>query len=90
MRPAIPPPNVLIQYAETLLIAAVGGATFLLVGFPAGLVTGSMLAVAMAALMGRPMKIPMPVARVRNFVIIGTPWGQVGRRRRSRGSQPGR
>jgi uncharacterized protein len=76
MRPALPPPSVLTPYAETLLIAAAGGATFLLLGFPAGLVTGSMLAVAVAALMGRPMRIPLPLARV-CFVVIGMLLGAV-------------
>ena len=36
--------------AETLLIAAAGGITFTLIGVPAGLVSGSVLAVATAAL----------------------------------------
>jgi membrane AbrB-like protein len=76
MRPAISPPSVLIPYVETLLIAAAGGVTFLLIGFPAGLVTGSMLAVAMAALMGRPMKVALPLARA-CYVIIGTLLGAV-------------
>jgi uncharacterized protein len=76
MRPAIPPPSALYPFAETLLIAAVGGIIFLLMGFPAGLVTGSMLAVAGAALLGRPMKIPLPLARA-CYVIIGTLLGAV-------------
>jgi membrane AbrB-like protein len=76
VRPAIPPPNVLIPFAETLLIAAAGGATFLMIGFPAGLVTGSMLAVAVAALLGRPMKGVLPMARA-CYVIIGTLLGAV-------------
>jgi membrane AbrB-like protein len=76
MRLAIPPPNVLIPFAETLLIAVAGGATFLLIGFPAGLVTGSMLAVAVAALLGRPMKVALPMARA-CYVIIGTLLGAV-------------
>jgi membrane AbrB-like protein len=76
MRPAISPPSALFPFAETLLIAAAGGALFLLIGFPAGLVTGSMLAVAVAALMGRPMKVAFPVARV-CFVVIGTLLGAV-------------
>ena len=76
MWPAIPPPKALIPVAETLLIATVGGVVFLLIGFPGGLVTGSMLAVAVAALMGRPMRIPMSLARV-CFVIIGILLGAV-------------
>jgi membrane AbrB-like protein len=68
--------STLIPTAETLLIAAVGAIAFLLIGFPAGLVTGSMLAVTVGALLGRPMKIPLPLARV-CFVITGTLLGAV-------------
>ena len=68
--------STLIPTAETLLIAAVGATAFLLIGFPAGLVTGSMLAVTVGALLGRPMKIPLPLARV-CFVITGTLLGAV-------------
>jgi uncharacterized protein len=76
MRPANPPPSALIPFAETLLIAAAGGVAFTLIGFPAGLVTGSMLAVAVAALLGRPMKVALPLARA-CYVIIGTLLGAV-------------
>src|SRR3954469_18908738 len=63
-------------YAETLLIALAGGVGFTMIGFPAGLVTGSMLAVALAALMGRPMQVPLWLARI-CFVIIGMLLGAV-------------
>ena len=43
---------------ETLLIAAAGGITFAKLGIPAGLVSGSVLAVAIAALAGRQMRVP--------------------------------
>src|SRR5213593_3680056 len=76
MWPAIPPPKVLIPVAETLLIATIGGVAFLLIGFPGGLVTGSMLAVAVAALLGRPMTLPLPLARV-CILIIGILLGAV-------------
>src|SRR5262249_37540625 len=72
----LPSQDVVIQTAETLLIAGVGGAGFALVGFPAGLVSGSMLATAVAALMGRPMRVPLPLARV-CFVLIGILLGAV-------------
>ena len=70
MRPAFPS-SALYPIAETLLIAAAGGVAFVLIGFPAGLVTGSMLAVTVAALLGRPMKIPLLLARV-CYVVTGT------------------
>jgi uncharacterized protein len=70
------PAGVLSHVAETLAIAAVGGIAFALVGFPAGLIAGSMLAVAIAALAGRPMVVPNTVARV-SFVLIGILLGAV-------------
>ncbi|HET7255183.1 MAG TPA: AbrB family transcriptional regulator [Xanthobacteraceae bacterium] len=66
----------LVQIAETALIATVGGVGFYLIGFPGGLVSGSMLTVAIAALAGRPMKIPVPMARV-CFVLVGILLGAV-------------
>ncbi len=69
-------PRDLADTTETLAIATVGGVAFVLLGFPAGLVSGSMLAVAIAALAGRPMKVPLPLARV-CFVLIGILLGAV-------------
>jgi|SRR5262245_22495570 len=73
---SIPPLRTFIPYAETLLTAAAGGIGFTLIGFPAGLVSGSMLVTAAAALAGRPMKVPLPLARV-SFVLIGILLGAV-------------
>ncbi len=75
MLPLIPAKTPL-QLAETLLFAAIGGVAFTLAGFPAGLVSGSVLAVALAALAGRPVKVPLPVARV-CFVLVGMLLGAV-------------
>lgn len=74
-------PDILIRrdiapVVETLLIAAVGGIGFTLVGVPAGLVSGSVLAVAIAALAGRPTRVPLWLARV-CFVLIGMLLGAV-------------
>jgi membrane AbrB-like protein len=66
----------LIRVAETLLIATVGGVGFNLMGFPGGLVAGSMLAVAVAALFGRPLKVPAHLARP-CFVMVGILLGAV-------------
>ncbi len=66
----------LLHFAETLLIAAAGGVGFALLGVPAGLVSGSMLATAIAALLGRPMRVPLLLARV-CFVLIGMLLGAV-------------
>src|SRR4051794_28844881 len=62
--------------AETLLIAAVGGITLNWLGFPAGLVTGSLLGGAIAALCGRPVPIPVPLSRVIS-VVVGISLGAV-------------
>ncbi len=71
-----PPPRTLYETAETLAIAFAGGATFTLLGLPAGLVSGSVLAVAVAAVLGRPVRLPLPLARV-CYVIVGTLLGTV-------------
>jgi uncharacterized membrane protein AbrB (regulator of aidB expression) len=60
----------LARTAETLIIALAGGTAFTLVGFPAGLISGSVLAVAAAALLGRPVRVPVPLARI-GYVLIG-------------------
>jgi membrane AbrB-like protein len=59
-----------------LIIALAGGATFTLLGFPAGLISGSVLAVAAAALLGRPAKVPAALARA-CYVLIGILLGAV-------------
>ena len=76
MLPAMPPRRALLEPAETLLIALAGGVAFTLLGFPAGLVSGSVLAVATAALFGRPVRVPIPLARV-CYVIVGILLGAV-------------
>ena len=76
MLPSLPKPRTLIPYAETLLIAAVCGVAFTLLGVPAGLISGSMLVTAVAALLGRPMNVPLPLAWV-CFVLIGILLGAV-------------
>jgi len=76
MPPSFPAPRELLHTAETLLIATAGGVIFTLIGFPAGLVSGSMLAVAVVALIGRPMKVPHVLARL-CFVLVGILLGAV-------------
>jgi uncharacterized protein len=74
--PLSPPLLSLVRLAETLAIALIGGVAFTLVGLPAGLLSGSMLAVALAGVIGRPVLIPAAVARV-SFVLIGILLGSV-------------
>lgn len=64
------------RLAETLAFAAVGGVSLGLAGMPAGLLSGAILAVAAAALAGRPMLIPTPFMRVL-MVLIGISLGSV-------------
>ena len=76
MLPAFPPRRLLIETAETLVIALAGGLTFAFLGLPAGLVSGSVLAVATAALIGRPVRVPLTLARI-CYIIVGTLLGAV-------------
>ena len=64
------------RIAETLAIAAAGGLTLGLLGVPAGWLSGSILAVAGASLLGRPMQIPTLLMRA-IFVLIGISLGAV-------------
>jgi membrane AbrB-like protein len=64
------------RVAETLLTAAAGGLAFVVIGFPAGLISGSVLAVSIAALIGRPVVVPLLLARV-CYVLIGILLGAV-------------
>ena len=74
MNPALR--RILIETAETLAIALAGGLTFTWLGLPAGLVSGSVVAVATAALLGRPMRVPPALARI-CFVVVGALLGTV-------------
>jgi uncharacterized membrane protein AbrB (regulator of aidB expression) len=100
MPPPVSPLRELMQVMGTLLIAAVGGIGFYLVGFKGGLVSGSMLTVAVAALAGCAVKIPLVLARL-CFVLVGILLGAVvtpdtlkgmrwSHRTRSRGLRVGR
>lgn len=71
-----PPLRELMRAAETLLIAAAGGVSFQLMGFPGGLVSGSMLTVAVAALAGRPVTVPVNLA-LPCFIMVGILLGAV-------------
>ncbi len=76
MSTAAPALRTLTETAETLIIALAGGAAFTLVGFPAGWICGSVLAVAVAALLRRPVKVPASLGRV-CFAVIGIQLGVV-------------
>jgi membrane AbrB-like protein len=65
-----------LNTVETLAIALAGGFAFIYLGLPAALVSGSVVFVAVAALSGRPVKIPPALARI-GYVVIGIFLGAV-------------
>ena len=71
-----PPRHEWRRAAETLTIAAIGGIALNWAGFPAGLVIGSLLSVATAALCGRPVHVPVSLSRVLS-VLVGISLGAV-------------
>jgi uncharacterized protein len=68
--------RIVVETAETLAFALAGGVAFIFLDLPAGLVSGSVLAVAAAALLGRPVRVPLPLARI-CYVVVGTLLGTV-------------
>jgi uncharacterized protein len=76
MRSILPQRRVLIETAETLAIAVAGAVIFVLLNLPAALISGSVIFTAAAALCGRPMRLPLPLARV-GYVIVGILLGTV-------------
>lgn len=71
---ALPSRQILRHLGETLLIGVAGGILFNRMGIPAGYLSGAMILVGIAALAGRPMTIPAPLARVVS-VLIGISLG---------------
>lgn len=72
--PALPAKTVVLRTTETLAVATAGGMTLTALGIPAGLVMGSLLGVAAAALAGRPMMVPEALMRVIS-VLVGISLG---------------
>jgi len=62
--------------AEALAIGAAGGIAVNSTGMPAGLISGSVVAVAIAAIAGRPLTVPVPLARA-VFVLVGIALGAI-------------
>lgn len=69
-----PEKHVLRRLAETLAVGGAGGATLGLLGFPAGWMSGSIVAVTVCAIAGRPMVFPNGLAMI-VFVAIGMSLG---------------
>jgi uncharacterized protein len=58
-----------LRLTETLVIGAVGGAALGLAKFPAGWLSGAIIAVAIAALARRPVRVPMLLGQAANIVL---------------------
>ncbi len=73
---ALPTRTKALQYLETLSIGTIGGLLFLVAGLPGGLITGAMLAVGSAAMLGRPMAVPAHLTQA-VLVLLGISLGSL-------------
>jgi membrane AbrB-like protein len=73
---ALPTRTKTLQYLETLAIGTVGGLLFLVTGLPGGLITGAMLAVGSAAMLGRSMAVPAHLTQA-VLVLLGISLGSL-------------
>ena len=64
----------ILNVLETLAIGTAGGALFLFVGLPGGLISGAMVAVGIAATAGRPLAVP-PILTQTLLVLLGISLG---------------
>jgi membrane AbrB-like protein len=76
MASAIPSRAKTFNVLETLVIGAAGGALFLLLNLPGGLITGAMIAVGVAAIAGRPLTVP-PILTQSVLVLLGISLGSL-------------
>jgi membrane AbrB-like protein len=76
MQPAFSARSTYRNLFESLLIGGIGGFLLDAAKFPAGWLAGSMLFTAAAALLGRPIHVPVPLARA-FFIILGISIGGV-------------
>ncbi|MBR0696564.1 AbrB family transcriptional regulator [Bradyrhizobium lablabi] len=76
MASAIPDRSKVLNGLETLVIGAAGGLLFLWAELPGGLISGAMSAVAIAALMGRPLAVP-PVLTQAVLLLLGISLGSL-------------
>jgi uncharacterized protein len=66
----------ILSVLETLAIGTAGGLLFVLAHLPGGLISGAMLAVAVAAMAGRPLSVP-PILTQTVLVVLGISLGSV-------------
>jgi membrane AbrB-like protein len=76
MADAIPTRRKTLQVLETLSIGTVGGVLFLVAGLPGGLITGAMLAVGTAAMLGRKLAVPAHLTQA-VLVLLGISLGSL-------------
>ena len=76
MAPAIPSRAKIFNVLETLFIGTAGGAFFLLLNLPGGLISGAMIAVGIAAIAGRPLAMP-PILTQAVLVLLGISLGSL-------------
>jgi len=73
---AVPSRTKTLNALETLAIGAAGGAVFLLLNLPGGLISGAMIAVGIAAIAGRPLTMP-PILTQTVLVLLGISLGSL-------------
>src|SRR5579863_1510024 len=76
MADALPSRTQTLQFVETLAIGTVGGLVFLVAHLPGGLISGAMLAVAAAAMLGRKMAVPAHLTQA-VLVLLGISLGSL-------------
>ncbi len=76
MADALPTRKKTFQFLETLSIGTIGGVFFLVTGLPGGLISGAMLAVGIAAMLGRPMAVPAHLTQA-VLVMLGISLGSL-------------
>ena len=73
---ALPTRTKTFQFLETLSIGTAGGVVFLVASLPGGLISGAMLAVAVAAMLGRRMTVPAHLTQA-VLVMLGISLGSL-------------
>src|SRR3954469_669007 len=76
MASAIPTRAKTFNVLETLVIGTAGGELFLWANLPGGLISGAMIAIAAAAVAGRPLTVP-PVLTQTVLVLLGISLGSL-------------
>src|SRR6266480_1969009 len=76
MASALPGRAKTLRVLETLVTGSAGGALFLLLNLPGGLISGAMIAVGIAAIAGRPLSVP-PILTQTVLVLLGISLGSL-------------